>query len=232
MNHTHCINLLIAQPLLTLNSTAKCMAGLTLIISSTDGSLSIASSQGNREHHPVLNPFGSSFCFTFLVLWMQLLDLCLIFIWFRFNGLEFLLNMRGKSMMFVGDSLGRNQWESLICLISSSVPRTSTQMSRGDPFSIFKFSVSSPVPNSHYCHSTLLEMRIDKIHVLAASGLQGCNLNTKKCCTCRSLFIILSPAIYGRNMKEVVFFPGLVFFSWQSNFDCELGQIVSFLSFS
>uniref|UniRef100_A0A6M2EP25 Uncharacterized protein n=1 Tax=Populus davidiana TaxID=266767 RepID=A0A6M2EP25_9ROSI len=58
----------------------------------------------------------------------------------RFNGLEFLQNMRGKSMMFVGDSLGRNQWESLLCLISSSVPRTSTQMSRGEPFSIFKFS--------------------------------------------------------------------------------------------
>ncbi|KAJ6777438.1 PROTEIN PMR5 [Salix koriyanagi] len=57
----------------------------------------------------------------------------------RFNGLEFLLKMRGKSVMFVGDSLGRNQWESLICMISSSVPRTSTQMSRGDPFSIFKF---------------------------------------------------------------------------------------------
>ncbi|XP_061962980.1 protein PMR5-like [Populus nigra] len=58
----------------------------------------------------------------------------------RFNGLEFLLKMRGKSIMFVGDSLGRNQWESLICMVSSSVPRTSTQMSRGDPFSIFKFS--------------------------------------------------------------------------------------------
>ncbi|KVI03679.1 PC-Esterase [Cynara cardunculus var. scolymus] len=33
----------------------------------------------------------------------------------RFNGLEFLTKMRGKKVMFVGDSLGRNQWESLIC---------------------------------------------------------------------------------------------------------------------
>ncbi|KAJ6692226.1 PROTEIN TRICHOME BIREFRINGENCE-LIKE 9-RELATED [Salix purpurea] len=57
----------------------------------------------------------------------------------RFNGLEFLRNMKGKSMMFVGDSLGRNQWESLVCLISSSVPQSSTKMSRGLPFSIFKF---------------------------------------------------------------------------------------------
>ncbi|KAJ4825511.1 Protein pmr5 [Turnera subulata] len=56
-----------------------------------------------------------------------------------FNGLEFLVKMRGKTVMFVGDSLGRNQWESLICMIATSAPRTSTQMSRGEPLSIFKF---------------------------------------------------------------------------------------------
>lgn len=41
--------------------------------------------------------------------------------------------------MFVGDSLGRNQWESLICLISAAAPQTQMQISRGDPFSICKF---------------------------------------------------------------------------------------------
>lgn len=41
--------------------------------------------------------------------------------------------------MFVGDSLGRNQWESLICLISAAAPRTPMGMSRGDPLSTFKF---------------------------------------------------------------------------------------------
>ncbi|GLU18868.1 hypothetical protein SLE2022_351450 [Rubroshorea leprosula] len=57
----------------------------------------------------------------------------------RFNGLEFLMKMRGKTVMFVGDSLGKNQWESLICLISSAAPRTETQRSGGDPLSTFKF---------------------------------------------------------------------------------------------
>ncbi|KAJ9145716.1 hypothetical protein P3X46_028062 [Hevea brasiliensis] len=58
----------------------------------------------------------------------------------RFNGLEFLEKMRGKTVMFVGDSLGRNQYESLICIILAGVPATtSTQMSRGEPVSIFKF---------------------------------------------------------------------------------------------
>ncbi|KAK6163191.1 hypothetical protein DH2020_000055 [Rehmannia glutinosa] len=58
----------------------------------------------------------------------------------RFNGADFLMRMRGKSVMFVGDSLGRNQWQSLICMISSGLPSLSpTQFFRGDPLSTFKF---------------------------------------------------------------------------------------------
>ncbi|CAI9288111.1 unnamed protein product [Lactuca saligna] len=57
----------------------------------------------------------------------------------RFNGLEFLMNMKGKKVMFVGDSLGRNQWESLICMTWSAVPESATKMITGDPLSTFKF---------------------------------------------------------------------------------------------
>jgi hypothetical protein len=63
----------------------------------------------------------------------------------RFNGLEFLLRMRGKTVMFVGDSLGRNQWESLVCMISAAAPTTQLQSIRGDPLSTFKFLVSVTV---------------------------------------------------------------------------------------
>lgn len=53
------------------------------------------------------------------------------------------MRMRGKSVMFVGDSLGRNQWESLICMTAAALPPSSpTQISRGDPLSVFKFLVS------------------------------------------------------------------------------------------
>lgn len=51
--------------------------------------------------------------------------------------------MKGKSVMFVGDSLGKNQWESLVCLIHADAPQTSTQMARGDPLSTLKFLVMS-----------------------------------------------------------------------------------------
>lgn len=57
----------------------------------------------------------------------------------RFNGLDFLVKMRGKRVMYVGDSLGRNQWQSLICMISAAVPHAQTQIINGDPISTFKF---------------------------------------------------------------------------------------------
>ncbi|XP_024979112.1 protein trichome birefringence-like 41 [Cynara cardunculus var. scolymus] len=43
----------------------------------------------------------------------------------RFNGLSFLEKLRGKTIMFVGDSLSKNQWLSLLCMIHSSVPSAS-----------------------------------------------------------------------------------------------------------
>ena len=38
----------------------------------------------------------------------------------RFNPWRFLHMMRGKSLAFVGDSLGRNQKDSLICLLTTA----------------------------------------------------------------------------------------------------------------
>lgn len=40
----------------------------------------------------------------------------------RFDALEFLGKMRRKRMMLVGDSIMRNQWESLVCLIEHVIP--------------------------------------------------------------------------------------------------------------
>ncbi|KAL6529789.1 hypothetical protein OROGR_015412 [Orobanche gracilis] len=39
-----------------------------------------------------------------------------------FDGGEFLRRYKGKSIMFVGDSLSRNQWQSFICMLYASVP--------------------------------------------------------------------------------------------------------------
>ncbi|XP_058075047.1 protein PMR5-like [Magnolia sinica] len=57
----------------------------------------------------------------------------------RFDGLAFLMKMNGKKIMLVGDSLGLNQWQSLICMLHSAVPKTRTQLAKGDPLSTFRF---------------------------------------------------------------------------------------------
>ncbi|KAK9132263.1 hypothetical protein Scep_011791 [Stephania cephalantha] len=53
----------------------------------------------------------------------------------RFNGGDFLERMRGQKMMFVGDSLSKNQWESLICMLYHGAPQANFTLTRGDPLS-------------------------------------------------------------------------------------------------
>ncbi|XP_065860111.1 protein trichome birefringence-like 43 [Euphorbia lathyris] len=57
----------------------------------------------------------------------------------RFNGRRFLLKMRGKRIMFVGDSLSLNQWQSLNCMIHTAVPKAKYSLKRIGGLSIFKF---------------------------------------------------------------------------------------------
>lgn len=39
----------------------------------------------------------------------------------RLNASDFLERMRGKNLVFVGDSLNRNMWESLVCILWNSI---------------------------------------------------------------------------------------------------------------
>ncbi|XP_020583651.1 protein trichome birefringence-like 42 isoform X2 [Phalaenopsis equestris] len=56
----------------------------------------------------------------------------------RFNGIEMLLWLRGKRMVIVGDSLNRNQWESLACLLYSSVHPSRTVIKLRDSHKLFR----------------------------------------------------------------------------------------------
>lgn len=57
----------------------------------------------------------------------------------RFNGKDFLWKMRRKKIMFVGDSLSLNQWQSLICLLHAAVPYARTTFVRQDDLSSLTF---------------------------------------------------------------------------------------------
>lgn len=44
-----------------------------------------------------------------------------VILFYRMNGRQMLKLLRGKRLVFVGDSLNRNMWESLVCILKSSV---------------------------------------------------------------------------------------------------------------
>ncbi|XP_024987485.1 protein trichome birefringence-like 38 [Cynara cardunculus var. scolymus] len=57
----------------------------------------------------------------------------------RFNGVDLLNKWRGKKVMFVGDSLSLNQWESLACLLHASVPNSKTTFQHRDVLTTLTF---------------------------------------------------------------------------------------------
>ncbi|KAE9594660.1 hypothetical protein Lal_00037491 [Lupinus albus] len=65
----------------------------------------------------------------------------------RFNATMMLEKLRNKRVVFAGDSIGRNQWESLLCMLSSGVPnKESIYEINGSPITkhkgslVFRFS--------------------------------------------------------------------------------------------
>ncbi|WMV31226.1 hypothetical protein MTR67_024611 [Solanum verrucosum] len=55
----------------------------------------------------------------------------------RFNASLMLENLRGKRMMFVGDSLNRGQFTSMVCLLHKIVPNDAKSLDKVDSFTIF-----------------------------------------------------------------------------------------------
>ncbi|MED6218844.1 Transducin (beta)-like 3 [Stylosanthes scabra] len=55
----------------------------------------------------------------------------------RFNAELALKKLQGKRLMFVGDSLQRNQWESFVCLVEWVIPQDQKSMERRNIHSVF-----------------------------------------------------------------------------------------------
>ncbi|KAJ7949998.1 Protein trichome birefringence-like [Quillaja saponaria] len=56
----------------------------------------------------------------------------------RFNPELALKKLRGKRLLFVGDSLQRGQWQSFVCLVEWIIPEDKKSMRRGRSRSVFK----------------------------------------------------------------------------------------------
>ncbi|VFQ64418.1 unnamed protein product [Cuscuta campestris] len=57
----------------------------------------------------------------------------------RFDGKDFLMRLKGKKVMFVGDSLCNNQWQSLTCLLHVADPNSNYTLQRFGEVSNFTF---------------------------------------------------------------------------------------------
>ncbi|XP_052172176.1 protein trichome birefringence-like 34 [Diospyros lotus] len=55
----------------------------------------------------------------------------------RFNAIAMLESLRDKRLLFVGDSVIRNQWASMICLLESSIPPALRSVSTNGSLAIF-----------------------------------------------------------------------------------------------
>ncbi|OEL30910.1 Protein trichome birefringence-like 38 [Dichanthelium oligosanthes] len=58
----------------------------------------------------------------------------------RFDGADLLRRLRGKTVMFVGDSLSMNQWVSLACMLHAAAPApVRATLTSGEPVSSVRF---------------------------------------------------------------------------------------------
>lgn len=56
--------------------------------------------------------------------------------------MEMLEKLRGKRLMFVGDSLNRGQWISMLCLLHSVIPPDKQSITPNSELTIFRAEVN------------------------------------------------------------------------------------------
>lgn len=90
----------------------------------------------------------------------------------RFDGKNLLRRLRGKRVMYVGDSVSNNHWTSMVCLLHAAVPQSNITLSTADPISTVTFQdygVSISIFRSPY----LVDINKEKIgRVLKLNSLK------------------------------------------------------------
>ncbi|RWW66328.1 hypothetical protein BHE74_00026305 [Ensete ventricosum] len=70
----------------------------------------------------------------------------------RFDAKVMLERLRGKRLMFVGDSLNRNQWESMVCLVQSAIPGGKKTLTKNASLNVFRAEVAR-IRSQNSCES-------------------------------------------------------------------------------
>lgn len=61
-------------------------------------------------------------------MFLSFVEYVVLSMFIRFNATALLERLRNKRLVFVGDSLNRGQWVSMVCLVDSSLSSTLTSM--------------------------------------------------------------------------------------------------------
>lgn len=80
---------------------------------------------------------------------------------FRFDPKVALEKLRGKRLMFVGDSLQRGQWQSFVCLVEFIIPADQKSMRRGRVHSTFRAKVQLRIVSFNKSSKILFGLVLD-----------------------------------------------------------------------
>lgn len=90
---------------------------------------------GNLETALYQGPFHlleNKLSYTFFLFFSQMTLLCS-----RFDAKPLLEKLRGKKLMFIGDSIHYNQWQSMVCMVQSIIPSSKKTLNHTAQMSIF-----------------------------------------------------------------------------------------------
>ncbi|GAB2293822.1 hypothetical protein Dimus_028035 [Dionaea muscipula] len=92
----------------------------------------------------------------------------------RFSGEDFLEKFRGKRIMFVGDSLSLNQWQSLTCMLHAAVPQAIYNTWEAKPSNYFEFPEYDLIISMEW-HQFLVDINVDESmgRVLELDSIKG-----------------------------------------------------------
>lgn len=81
--------------------------------------------------------------------------------------------LRGKRVTIVGDSLNRNQWESLACLLYSAIPASQAHIDvKNGVYKVFRAKVrKNNCIYIYFSRTTIKTIGLDKTNILAITGV-------------------------------------------------------------
>ncbi|GAB4849306.1 hypothetical protein Ancab_004106 [Ancistrocladus abbreviatus] len=90
-----------------------------------------------------------------------------------FNAIDFLHRYYGKRILFVGDSLSLNQWQSLTCMLHAAVPKAKYFLSQKPPIYVFHL-LDYKLEIMMQWHQFLVDVDTEKIgRVLKLDSIKG-----------------------------------------------------------